>query len=229
MATLPISRQIALAGAELRGPLRRAILKDAAETAFAEHRAHNRAIVGYDLPETIETDGVVGRAPEEMRVGGHASLTSGEPNDWLPWIVAELAAVSPRGRSNAKPEAERYAGSHVVIVDGELAPPPYFLPPVWRRVVVASLSPYARKIERGQSGQRPDGVYEAVVFPRVERRLAATPYEVSFAWVADVVPAFGRKRAARGGKGKRKAVLKPRRIYDASRRRIPAIIIERRL
>lgn len=220
---LPIARQVALAGDALRGPFRKEILREAADTLFGEVRASNRAIAGPNLQETVTTDGVQGRAPEDMRVGGQSVLRMGRPSDFLPKVMEILEAASPRGRSNSKPEEDRYVRSHVVLVDGQEIGPPFLLPPAWRRIVVVSLSPYTRKIERGLSAQRPDGVYEAVVFPRVEKLLAETPFDVSFAWVADVTLPFGRRRRSR------RAKTPNRKIYNPSRKRIPAVIIQRAL
>jgi hypothetical protein len=226
MARLPASRQVELIGEKLRGPLRAEILAKAAEAVFGAHRTHNRAVLGYDLPEVIKTDGVAGRPVEAMRVGG-AELLTGLVSDFLPDVMAILEDLSPRGRSNSKPDDERYAKSHVAIIDGVETPAPYLVPPDWRRIVIASRSPYGRKIERGLSRSRPDGVYEAVAFPRIEDRLKDTPYDVQFEWVGDIVAAFGRKSAIGTVVRSRRNVRRRRRIYDASRARIAAIIITR--
>ena len=71
----------------------------------------------------------------------------------LRWINQQLVTHSPVLTG-------RYAKSHAWYADGQ----PFDIDdvPQAREYSVLSLVPYARKIERGESRQAPDGVYEVV-------------------------------------------------------------------
>lgn len=224
---------VELVGADLTGPFRREILRRAADEAFSRSRDDNFRILGVRLPESLATDGVIGRQPEEMKVGGKSVLTFGRPAAAIIPFTLELAArVSPRGRSNSKPDDLRYFKSHAVFVDGKRLEPPYLMPLDWRQMIFASLSPYTRKIERGLSKQRPNGVYEILLLPEIEAEFG-DQYDISFNYVGGLVAAFGKRAYLQtfvagppGGKPKRRR--RRRKIYDVSRERIPAIIVENR-
>lgn len=225
------TRTIELIGDELEGPLRKEMLRRATQEAFGRHRAENYAALGVALPEEIRTDGVPNKRPEDMVIGGNATLTTGQPADRIiPFTLELLERVSPRGRSNSKPESKRYAKNHAVFVDGQRIEPPYLLPPGWTRLVFANLVPYARKIERGLSKQRPNGVYEIVVYPEVQREFGDV-YEVSFAYEPGLVSPFGKtsyiQTAIAGAPGRGlKRRRRKRKITDEGRSRLPAIIVE---
>lgn len=73
------------------------------------------------------------------------------------WIEDILIMSSPVGKEPKSPE---YSKSHVFFADNVQADPAN--PPPADVYVFLSTVPYARKIERGQSKQAPDGVYEGV-------------------------------------------------------------------
>lgn len=228
MANLPVDRQIEILGKELEGPLRKQIIREMSQKAFGEARAHNRSVLGYAPRESLATDGVEGKLPEEMKVGGRAVLTFGVQDGGsllAAFAIAELQKVSPRGRSNSKAEAERYAANHIVIVDGRVAEPPYLLPQGWNQIIITNVLPYARKIERGLSSQRPDGVYEAIVLPRTKEWVRsngfASLYSVTFTYKQGLAVPFGKKSYRYGPlKNRRK------KISNEARSALPAIIVE---
>lgn len=220
-------RTIELIGADLQGPLRKEMLRRAAQEAFGKSRAQNLAALGYPLPESLSTDGVANKPPEEMRIGGASTLTFGQPAARIiPFTLELLERVSPRGRSNSKPDEERYYRNHAVFIDGQRLEAPYLMPLDWTRMVFVNLRPYDRKIERGLSKQRPNGVYEALVLPEVQKEFGDL-YYVSFNYEGGLVAAYG-KRSTRGTYVNRAGQRKSRRrkISDAARARKPAIIVE---
>jgi hypothetical protein len=74
--------------------------------------------------------------------------------DALGWINTQLQIHSPV-------KSGLYAKSHELFGDGEHITNPNNPPPA-AEYVFLNVQPYARKIERGQSSQAPDGVYQAV-------------------------------------------------------------------
>lgn len=222
-------REVALFLQDLAGPERRAFIKETADEVFGEARAQNRAVLGYAPPETLRTDGTVGKAPEDMAVGGHSTLSFDLAGDVIAFTMELARRLSPRSGSNRKSRDETFAESHVAIVDGAVLPAPYRTG-AFQRAVIYNLQPYNRKIERGLSRQRPNGVYEALVLPEVKKRYGAL-YFVAFAYEAGLVAPFGKKSGIvsdierRRGKGARN---RRRRRQFHARDRVPALIIEPR-
>lgn len=127
-----------------------------AQERIEDAKARNAAVLGKVPPHTVSVDGRLG-----------AALTSAQPNnpigvyvefelviEVVQWIVEMLEKHSPV-------KSGRYQGSHVVIADG-VAVDGVSVPPDAQRITIVNLQPYSRKIERGQSSQAPDGVYQVV-------------------------------------------------------------------
>ena len=224
-----VDREVSLFLQDLAGPERRALLKETADEVFGEARAQNRAALGYAPPEMLRTDGVVGKPPEDMAQGGHSTLSFEFGGDVIAFTIDLARRLSPRSGLNSKSVDQTFAGSHVALVDGVLLAPPYQTG-AFQKATVFNLQPYNRKIERGLSRQRPNGVYEALVFPEVKKRYGAL-YFVQFAYQGGLVEPFGKRSGIvsdierRRGKGARNRRRK-RRFH--ARDRVPAIIIEPR-
>lgn len=135
---------------------------------FAQERieaakAQNARVLGSVPPYTVSVDGRLG-----------APLTSAQPNnpigvfvefelvfEALSWIGDMLEQFSPVGKPPKDPHPGLYKRSHVLIADGYEVTDGK-IPPLAKRLVYTNIQPYARKIERGFSSQRPEGVYQAV-------------------------------------------------------------------
>lgn len=135
-------------------------------------------------------------------------------SDVFVWIDEQLIIHSPV-------LTEAYARSHTFYADGTEADPAR--PPEADEYVFLSALPYARKIERGQSKQAPDGVYEAVSV--LARRRFGNVASISFGYRSPLLSyvAGGANRAERAALRNQPA----RRSAMAMERetRVPAIII----
>lgn len=123
----------------------------------------------------------------------------------LKWIYEQLQTHSPV-------KTGRYKRSHTFFVDGDAQSSVENVPSSAAELIFAPLVPYARKIERGESKQAPDGVYQVVA--EMARRRFGNSINVSFSYRQIV--AFGDAGTLPSGKG-------------ASRQedlRQPAIVIE---
>lgn len=140
--------------ASLSPERRRALIVEHAREGLRESQEINRAALGHVPAHDTFVDG---RA--------EAPLTSVNPDrgvivfrfhllsQVIQWVDAMLVLHSPV-------LTERYARSHIWFADDREMDP--LNPPPAERYVVLNAQPYARKIERGQSRQAPDGVYESV-------------------------------------------------------------------
>lgn len=212
-------REVSLFLQDLAGAERRAFIKETADEVFGEARAQNRAALGYAPDESLRTDGVAGKAPEDMALGGHSTLSFELGGDIIAFSIALAERLSPRSGSNLKSPDETFAKSHVALVDGGLLPAPYRVG-AFERATIYNLRPYSRKIEQGLSRQRPNGVYEALVLPQIRKRYGGL-YFVTFTYAGGLVDPFGKKSYRTGP-------LNNRRKKITARDRVPAIIIEPR-
>lgn len=207
---------------------RRALIKEAADETFGAARRQNEQALGYRPPEKLTTDNVRNKQPEDMKLGGYSSLEFEVGSDILVFAAELAKRISPRSGSNRKAKNRTYAENHLVIVDGEVIPPPYDRPD-FETAIIANLLPYTRKIERGLSKQRPNGVYEALLYPEVNRRYGGL-YDVEFIYIGGLIAKFGKKSylqtAIAGNDGRLKRRRRVRKIVD--RDRVPALIIRPR-
>jgi hypothetical protein len=134
-----------------------------AQERIDDAKAQNARVLGAVPPYTVSVDGMLG-----------APLTSAKPNnplgvyvefelvfEALSWIGEMLEQFSPVGKAPKDKHPGLYKRSHVMIADG-VAVDDGKIPPLAKRISFTNIQPYARKIERGLSPQRPDGVYQAV-------------------------------------------------------------------
>ena len=134
---------------------RQQIAADAAQRILIDVTAKNRAALGREPLHRTMVDGREGATLESVNPdGGHIVFRFGLVRDVLAWIDAQLVTHSPV-------LSGRYSKAHAWLADGqsfELGQEP----PAAKVFTVLSTVPYARKIERGESKQAPNGVYEVV-------------------------------------------------------------------
>ena len=190
-----------------------------AREGLQESQDINRAALGRVPPHDTFVDG---RA--------EAPLTSVNPDrgvivfrfqlatELFEWIDEMLIVHSPVGSTPKSPE---YSKSHLFFADGVQADP--LQPQTGEVFVFLNSTPYSRKIERGQSKQAPDGVYEAVA--AMAQRRFGNVARIRFGYRAfadgslastDAVSALRRQY------GKREA---HRMVKEERDRRRPAIIV----
>lgn len=150
----PISRDLDVMINDALGPeARSAILADFARAQIAEASAVNAVALGRESPRDTFVDGREGAPLESVKPEGTIVTVFDLMDDLFAWIADMLVRHSPALTG-------RYAASHLLFADGvEVAGG---IPPAASEYVFTNTQPYARKIERGQSTQAPDGVYEAV-------------------------------------------------------------------
>lgn len=130
------------------------IFAEYAGRVIEDAKAHNAKVLGRVPPHTIAVDGRIGAPLASVRPGGTIFAEFELVFDALDWIGNKLREFSPV-------KSGRYRKSHVLLADS-IAVEDGAIPPAASRYTFVSVVPYARKIERGQSPQRPDGVYQAV-------------------------------------------------------------------
>lgn len=152
----PIDRDIELMiNEELSPRAQSRFFAEYAGEQIDEARAQNRQILGRNPRERITVDGREGAPLEDVKPDGGVVIAEYELfDDVLSWIGNQLETHSPR-------KSGRYAKSHTVFADGIEIEIDGKIPDADEYIFINTL-PYARKIERGQSSQAPDGVYQVV-------------------------------------------------------------------
>lgn len=160
------------------------------EVATAE--AVNATALGHPVAHADAVGGVPGAPYETVRPGGSIVATFDLGGDVLDYVYAQLVKHAPV-RSGA------FAASIAIFADGERVDRPDAAREA-DEIVITSLVPYARKLERGASQQAPDGVFQGVA------ALAAARYgnsaRVTFGYRepvggADALQAWASDHAAR--------------------------------
>lgn len=131
------------------------LFAEAAREARDEALRTNRAALGRETAYTTFVDGRVGASEDAAKLPGTIAYEFDVGTDMLAEIGDLLVKASP-ARSG------RYARSFKIFVDGAEKPTGAPLPEDAEEVLFLNVQPYARKIERGQSDQAPDGVFQAV-------------------------------------------------------------------
>ena len=151
----PIDRDLQLLFADdLSAQARSKQLATFAGEVIDEAKETNRRVLGAVPPHTVTVDGREGAALTSVKPDGTIRAEFELINEALVWINTQLQMHSPV-------LSGRYAKSHELFADGVDTENPNAAPPA-RVYTFANTVPYARKIERGQSSQAPDGVYQAV-------------------------------------------------------------------
>lgn len=151
----PIGRDIDVMLAEVLSPAAQSqALADVAREALAEGERQNAQALGFVPDHETFVDGRAGAAFETVKPDGTIIIEFDLLEELFVWIAEQLVKHSPF-------RSGRFAASHAFFADGIEVDPMGTVPPAETYVFV-NTQPYARKIERGQSPQAPDGVFEAV-------------------------------------------------------------------
>lgn len=130
-------------------------LANFARNKLREGQDQNERAIGYVPPHETYVDGSRRTDVEGVRPDGTIVFEFDLVNDVFEYIGSLLVKHSPY-KSGA------YAGSHAFYIDGAEYSAGDNIPPSWNEAAFVNTQPYARKIERGQSPQAPEGVYESV-------------------------------------------------------------------
>lgn len=198
----PIARDLELLLSDSIGPkARSAMLAEYAGEVIEEAKQQNKRVLGKVPPYDVYVDGREGAPLASVKPDGVIRAEFELVNEALAWIMTQLQMHSPV-------LSGRYAKSHELFADGADTENPNAAPPA-EEYVFLNVQPYARKIERGQSSQAPDGVYQAVA--TLARRRFGNVASIDFSY-----------RTAIGGG------IIGGRAGDRSNLRNPAIIVRMR-
>lgn len=151
----PIDRDIAVFLNEDLSPAAKSkTLADFAGQAIAEAQQVNRSILGRIPRHRTFVDGREGVQLAAVKPDGVIVAEFELIDDTLKWIADQLVLHSPV-------LSGRYRKSHTLFADGTEIEVGGIIPNAEEYAFI-NLVPYARKVERGQSKQAPDGVYQAV-------------------------------------------------------------------
>lgn len=129
------------------------ILAQAAREELAKGQDRNRAALGHVPPHRTFVDQSENAPIESVRPDGVIVFEFQLVETALAWIAEMLVRNSPV-------KSGRYQDSHILFADG-VAVEPGNIPPLADEFVFLNAMPYSRRIERGWSPQRPEGVYDA--------------------------------------------------------------------
>ena len=150
----PFMREIEIFVSDLTDPKQKsARLAKFAEEGIKEVRKHNRTLTGSDSPYEVTVDGKKNAPLISVRPDGVIVAEFDLIREVLEWIGEQLLFDSPYLTG-------RYQRSHRLFADNVEVTPGNI--PEAAEFAFVNLVPYARKIERGQSDQAPEGVYEAI-------------------------------------------------------------------
>lgn len=210
-----IDREIELMlGGGLSGAERSRMFGQWAGEQINQARSINRAILKRDPVYTVSVDGREGADLNSVKPHGGVIIAEfqGVITQALEYILTQLQMHSPVLTGH-------YAKSHELFADNVHVEIPSQAPPATEYVFL-NVQPYARKIERGQSSQSPEGVYQAI--PKLARSRFGNVAKISFTYRSAAGFESLNQWADRTGLG--------RQIRSSSRRaewlrRQPAIIV----
>jgi hypothetical protein len=126
-----------------------------ARKILSDAQDKNSRALGVVPPHRQFVDGKAGVALETVDPDRGTIVFQFElVDELLRWIGEQLVTHSPFLTG-------QYTRSHVMLADGVEVDPDGHIAPAETYLFV-NIAPYARKIERGESDQAPDGVYEVV-------------------------------------------------------------------
>ena len=213
----PIQRDLAALVEDTWSPEAQAgYLREFAQGAFTEAQAQNEASLGYRPEHDLFIDGGKQQDLSGVRPTSRIIYEFHLLADIIEWIDGMLQLHSPI-------RSGRYQASHLWFAD-DVEFDIRAIPPA-EQYVVLNAQPYARKIERGQSDQAPDGVYEGVA-TLAKRRYGNVAY-VGFGWrsfpagaVGDWARTASAQKLAREVRGGRQS------LHEEWLTRQPAIIVD---
>lgn len=200
----PIQRDTQVMISEMLSPkARSAALANFAKEQLAEAQEHNHRIMGRVPPHETYVDRRRGAPLESVKPEGTIVIEFDLLDDLFAWIGEQLVKHAPVLTG-------RFQRSFAFFADGVEIEPGAALNTA-QEYVFLNTQPYARKIERGQSDQAPDGVFEAVAALAKKR----------FGNVVNIRFSYRTPIAAASGSGREK------RAADRANRQ-PAIVITTR-
>lgn len=193
-----------------------------AAQVIEDGKAQNARVLGRVPPYTVSVDGRLGASLESVKPGGVVFVEYELVFEALQWIADMLEQFSPVGTPPKDRHPGLYKRSHVMIADGVMVPEGT-VPPVASRISFVNIQPYARKIERGLSPQRPEGVYQAVA------KLASSKFsnvaKITFGYETPLFGAIDEWAASPSGRAWGKRKRKGAKGQAEWLRRQPAIIV----
>lgn len=185
-----------------------------ARDEISNARNHNRVALGREPALTVTVDGAQNESLSNVKISSVIVAQFELALEVLGWINTQLQMHSPV-------RSGRYVRSHELFADGQHVENPNAAP-VADEYVFINVQPYARKIERGQSSQAPDGVYQAVA--TLARRFGNTA-QISFGYRSAV--GFAALSGWAGSSSAKRWAASHGRQSDASEwlTRQPAIIV----
>jgi hypothetical protein len=156
----PIDRDIKLAISDLLSPEAQSkyLAEFARESSAAVGAANAKVLGRYDFDVIKYVDGVANIAEEFVKPHGTIVYDFQIGSDVVQFIGQQLQMHSPVGTLPDN-HPGRYKKSHALFADGVEIEGNQIPRDVHEFLFVSTL-PYSRKIEHGESGQAPDGVYE---------------------------------------------------------------------
>lgn len=142
----------------LAAAARQRVAADFARRVLAQAQDQNARVLGQVPAHETFVDGRPTTALESVNPDrGEILFRFNLATDVFQWIDEQLIIHSPVGDTPKSPE---YSKSHIFFADGDQADPSGIAS--GETFIFLNTVPYSRKIERGQSKQAPDGVYEVV-------------------------------------------------------------------
>ncbi|WP_291209009.1 hypothetical protein [Hyphomonas sp.] len=145
---------VAFVGEDLAPAAQAEIRARVAREHLADAQSINRIVTGRVPEHDTFVDGRAGAPLESVKPNGVVVFEFELVADVLLWIHTALKKHSPRFKGDYQTSHQLFADD-VEVADIEN-------PPSAREYVFLNEQPYARKIERGQSKQAPEGVYEGI-------------------------------------------------------------------
>jgi hypothetical protein len=157
----PLERDIdLLIRQDLSPQARSEVLASFARETLAEAKATNTQALGRVPPHQTFVDGRVGADENTVRPDGTIVYEFDLIEEVFAWIADQLMQHSPVGSGKDK-HPGLYKRSHIFYAD-DVEADPLHPPANIKTGTFVNAVPYARKIERGDSPQSSDGVYEVV-------------------------------------------------------------------
>lgn len=151
----PIAKDIEIMISETLSPAARSLaFADFARTQLAEGEQINQSVLGRIPSHKTFVDGSEGANEDGVRPDGVIVYEFELINDLFMWIADQLRTHAPVKTGKFRDSFTFYADGTEIDVGSEI--------PDGAEFVFLNVQPYARKIERGESPQAPEGVFQVV-------------------------------------------------------------------